>query len=84
MERGALKSKEGEKLSIHFCGDQQIVEVIFRTIISVNQFSVDGAVADMCEELASRISDCSASTGRPVALDKSETTVAQTDFVDHD
>ena len=32
----------------------------------------------MCDELASRISKCSASTGRRVAQDKSETMVAPT------
>ena len=56
----------------------------FCTIISVNQLSVCGAVADMCDELASRISDCSGNTERHVAQDKSETMVAPTDFVDHD
>ena len=29
LERGTLKSKGGGKLSIHFCGDPQIVEVFF-------------------------------------------------------
>ena len=35
-------------MSTHFCGDPQIVEVIFRTRISVNQLSIYGAAADMC------------------------------------
>ena len=74
-ERGTLKSKRGGKWSVHFCGDPQTVEVIFRTIISVNQLN-----ADMCEELASRISDCSASTVRPVAKDAPETLVAPTEL----
>ena len=52
----------------------------FRTIISVNQLRVYGAVADMCDELASRISGCSASTGRSVTQDKSETLVAPTEL----
>ena len=37
LERGTLRSKGGGKLFIHFCGDPHIVEVIFRTIISVNE-----------------------------------------------
>ena len=80
LHRGTLKSKGGGKLSIHFCGDPQTVEVIFRTVISVNQLSAYGAVADMCEEVASRISNCSASMERPVAKDKLETMVAPTDL----
>ena len=46
---------------------------------SINSVS-NGAVADMCDELVSRISDCSGSTGRPVAEDKSETMVVPTDL----
>ena len=84
LERGTLKSKGSGTLSFRFSGDPQIVEVFFRSIISVNQLSIYGAVADMCEELASQISDCSASTGRLVAKDKPETMVAPTHFVDHD
>ena len=80
MKRGTLKSNGGGKLSIHFCGDPQTDEVIFRTIISVNQLSAYGAVADMCEEVASRISNCSASMERLVAKDKLETMVAPTDL----
>ena len=80
LERGALESKRGGKLSLHLCGDPQTVVMVFRNIISVNRPSVYGAVADMCDELASRISDCSANTGRPVAQDKSETMVAPTDL----
>ena len=53
--------------SIHFCGDDETVEVILRTIISVN-----GAVADMCDELAWRISGFSEGTGKFVAQNKSE------------
>ena len=57
-----LKSKGGGKLSIHFCADPGMIETVFRTIISVNQLSLYGAVADMCEECDS----CNDRTGRPV------------------
>ena len=53
LERGTWKSKGGGKLTIHFCGDYDTVEVIFRTIVSVNQLSIYGAVADLCKELGS-------------------------------
>ena len=51
-ERGDLKSKGKGKLSIHFNGSDETVEVILRALIYVNQLSVNGAVADMCGELA--------------------------------
>ena len=50
FSRGVLKSKGGGKLSIHFCADEGTIETVFRTIISVNQLSLYGAVAKMCEE----------------------------------
>ena len=52
MERGTLKRKGGGNLSIHFCCDYETAEVIFCTIVSVNQLSINGPVADLCEELA--------------------------------
>ena len=50
LSRGTLKSKGGGKLSIHFCADGGTIETVFRTIISVNQLSIYGAVSDLCEE----------------------------------
>ena len=50
LSRGTLKSKGGGKLSIHYCADQETITTVFRTIISVNQLSLFGAVAEMCEE----------------------------------
>ena len=46
LSRGTLKSKGGGKLSIHFCADGVAIETDFRTIISVNQLSIYGAVSD--------------------------------------
>ena len=50
LSRGQLKSKGGGKLSIHYGADPGTIETVFRTIISVNQLSIYGAVSDMCEE----------------------------------
>ena len=47
------KKQKGVK-STHFDGSQGTVELVLRTVISVNQLSVYGAVADLCEELARR------------------------------
>ena len=52
IERGELKSKGKGVKSIHFNGSDDAIELIFRTIISVNQLSVHGAVADLCGKLA--------------------------------
>ena len=50
LSRGILKSKGHGKLSIHFAADELTIETIFRIIISVNQLTVYGAVAAVCEE----------------------------------
>ena len=66
--RGFLKSKKGGKLSIHYNGEWSNAELLFRTIISVNQLSVKWAIADFCRELSQRISDHAfSSTRKPVA-----------------
>ena len=62
LSRGVLKSKGGGKLSIHYCADSGTIETVFRTIISVNQLSLYGAVAEKCEECES----CPDKTGRLV------------------
>ena len=48
LSRGVLQSKGGGKLSIHCCADQETITTVFRTIASVNQLSLHGAVAEMC------------------------------------
>ena len=53
LSRGKLKSKGHGKLSIHFAADQETIETIFRIIVSANQLSLDGPVANMCEECES-------------------------------
>ena len=50
LSRGQLKSEGHGKLSIHFAAVQETIETIFRIIISVDQLSLYGAVAEMCEE----------------------------------
>ena len=50
LSRGTLISKGGGKFSIHFCAGGETIETVFRTIITVNQPSIYGAVSDLCEE----------------------------------
>ena len=64
LSRGQLKSKGEGKLSIHFTADQDTVDTIYRIILSVNQLSVYGAVAAICEEFE----DHQDRTGQPVIL----------------
>ena len=53
LSRGTLKSKGHGKLSIHFAADELTIETIYRIILSVNQLSVYGAVAAICEKFES-------------------------------
>ena len=62
LSPGTLKSTGGGKLSIHFCAVGGTIETVFRTIISVNQLSIYGAVSDLCEEYKA----CHVRTGRLV------------------
>ena len=50
LSRSILKSKGHGKLSIHFTADYPTIETIFRIIISANQLSIYGAVANICQE----------------------------------
>ena len=59
--RNAQKQRRW-KLSIHFCADGGTIETVFRTIVSVNQLSIYGAVSDLCEENKA----CHVRTGRLV------------------
>ena len=54
LSRGQLKSKGHGKLSIHFAATQATIETIFRILVSANQLSLYGAVANMCDEYESR------------------------------
>ena len=65
---GTLKSRGGGKLSTHFCADGGTIENVFRTIISVNQLSIYGAVSDLCEEYKA----CHVRTGRHVLARQSD------------
>ena len=38
--------------SVHFNGSEENIELTLRTIISVNQLSIYGTVADLCKELS--------------------------------
>ena len=51
--RGQLKSEGRGKLSIHFATDDFTIDTIFRINLSVNQLSIYGAVAALCEEFES-------------------------------
>ena len=53
LSRCVLKSKGRGKLSIHFAADQDTIETIFHIIIAVNQLSIYGAVATICDEFES-------------------------------
>ena len=56
-----LKRKGGGTFSILFCADERTIETVFRTITSVNQLSINGALSDLCEEYKA----CQVRTRRP-------------------
>ena len=78
LSRGTLKSKGGGKLSIHICADGETIETVCRTIISVNQLSIYGAVSDLCEEYKA----CQLRTVRPVLAGTISPIVCADEFVD--
>ena len=67
LSRGRLRSKGHGKLSIHNAADLETIETIFRIIVSANQLSLYGAVAEICEEYES----LHERTGRPVVMGQS-------------
>ena len=69
--RARLRSKGHGKLSIHYAADLETIESIFRIIVSANQLSLYGAVADMCEEYES----LHERTERPVVIGQSSSSL---------
>ena len=67
VPRNAQK-QGGGKLSMHFCAVVDTIKNVFRTIVSVNQLSIYGAVSDVCEEY----STCQTRTWRPVLAGHSD------------
>ena len=65
LSRGQLKSKGKGKVSIHFSADPDTLDTIYRIILSVNQLSIYGAVAAICDEYEGHPD----STGEPVMLE---------------
>ena len=51
LEKRELKSKGGGQKTIHNNEREETVELILRTVISFNQLSIFGSVADLCNEL---------------------------------
>ena len=71
LSRCQLKSKGHGKLSIHCAADQETTESIFRIIVSANQHSLYGAVAEICEEYES----LHERTVRPVVMGQSSSSL---------
>ena len=69
LSTGQLTSNGHGKLSIHYAADLKTVETIFRIIVSANQLSLYGAVAEICEE------DESYHAVRPVVMGQSSSSL---------
>ena len=70
VQRSTQKQGHG-KLSIHYAADLETVETIFRIIVSANQLSLHGAVAEICEEYES----LHERTERPVVMGQSSSSL---------
>ena len=73
LSRGRLRSKGHGKLSIHFAADQKTIETIFRIIVSANQLSLYGAIAEMCQEYET----LHERTERPVVMGQSSSSLVR-------
>ena len=73
FSRGRLKSKGHGKLSIHYCADLETIRTVFCTIITVNQLSLHGAIAEMCEEYET----LHERSGQPVVVGQSSSSLVQ-------
>ena len=62
--------------SIHFNGSDETIELILCTVVSVNQLSIYGAVADLCKESARD----SPSAGKPPEDENLQSMVVPTEF----
>ena len=69
FQRVKLRSKEGGKKSKHFNGSDENIELLLRTVISANQLSIYGAIADLCNELPKDLR----APGKPAAPEHLET-----------
>ena len=65
-ERSKAKEVENYQYTSVPMGDT--IQTVFRTIISVNQLSIYGAVSDLCDEYRT----CQARAGRPVLAEQSD------------
>ena len=70
------KAKEVENYQ-YTSGPMEIRLKLFRTIISVNQLSIDGAVSDLCDEYRT----CQARTVKPVLAEQSDPHFAPADLL---
>ena len=69
--RSTQKQRSWKIVSVHYSADLETIETIFRIIVSANQLSLYGAVAEMCEEYES-LHDRS---GQPVVVGQSSSSL---------
>ena len=67
-KKAQLRSKVRGKTTIHFTACEENVQLLLKTVMSVKQLSLYGAVADMIQELP----EDQVAPGRPVASDQTE------------
>ena len=73
-----VRSKGHGKLSIHLTADYPTIETIFRIIVSANQLSLYGPVANICEEFEAhqdRSGEPDVLMGQPIVFSEIKTEV---------
>ena len=68
LEKGQKRSKGWGKTTVHFTACEEKVQLLLKMVMSVNQLSLYGAIADMIQELP----EDQRAPGRLVALDQIE------------
>ena len=75
-ERRITKQRKGQEVNIHFHGCHENIELLLRTVISANQLSVYGVIADSCNLLPKDFR----ALGKPAAPDHLERMENPTDL----
>ena len=76
LAKGGMKGKGKGVKTTYFNGSEETIDLILRTIVSVNQLSIYGAAAYLCEELARD----SSGAEKPAANENLESMVIPTEF----
>ena len=76
LREETYEAKEDGRSQIHINGSHENIELLLRTVISANQLSIHGAIADLCNVVPKDLS----ASGKPAAPDHLEKMEIPTDL----